>query len=361
MEECNPTKIFTNLQCNSTMLHLKCFMVLSQSEKPFIAVLYFSIGGLCIIENSLVLFLIFSSSKLRKKPSYILLSSLAFADTLATVTFVSSFLSFHVFNRTGASKEIYLLKLTGVNTSFTASLGSLFLMAFDRYICILRPSHYKQLVTRRRAVVALLVLWAAALFLSFLPLLGWNCCSPESTCSQLFPFVANSYLSSWIILVMVLLASIIYAYMHVLWKAHQHTANMKKHHLEQSQQNPKRRIDIKLAKTLLIILMVLVICWLPGLLLMAYSLFSTIDNSMRVAFAFCIILYLVNSMVNPAIYALRSKELSSSLRRICSCLRKVLGNSESNQEAERDITQLPKQHVLEQLCTKEKIDSHPVP
>ncbi|XP_015675148.1 cannabinoid receptor 2 [Protobothrops mucrosquamatus] len=334
MEGCDPAEIFTNFQCNSTLLHLKCFMVLNKSEKPIIAVLCLSIGGLCIVENSLVLYLIFSSSKLRKKPSYILLSSLALADTLATITFVSSFLNFHVFNRKSASKEIYLLKLTGVNTSFTASLGSLFLMAFDRYICLLQPSQYKQLVTRRRAVVALSVLWVTALFLSSLPLLGWNCCSLQSTCSQLFPFVANSYLSSWIILVLVLLVSIIYAYMHVLWKAHQHTLNMKKHHLEESQQNPKRRIDIKLAKTLSIVLMVLVICWSPGLLLMAYSLFSTMDKFARVAFAFCITLCLVNSMVNPAIYALRSKELSSSLRRLCSCLRKVLANSETNQEAE---------------------------
>ncbi|XP_013924479.1 PREDICTED: cannabinoid receptor 2 [Thamnophis sirtalis] len=335
MEECKRTEIFTDLQCNTTFLYLKCFMVLSQSQKPLIAVLCFSVGGLCIVENFLVLFLIFSSSKLRKKPSYILLSSLALADSLATVTFVSSFLNFHVYNMKSASKEIYLLKLTGVNTSFTASLGSLFLMAFDRYICILRPSHYKRLVTRRRAVVALLVLWVAALFLSSLPLLGWNCCTLQSTCSQLFPFVTNSYLSSWIILVMVLLASIIYAYMHVLWKAHQHTENMKKHHLEELQQNPKRRLDIKLAKTLSIVLMVLAICWLPGLLLMAYSLFSVMDKFTRVAFAFCITLCLVNSMVNPAIYALRSKELSSSLRRICcSCLGRVLGNSETNQEAE---------------------------
>ncbi|KAM6428843.1 cannabinoid receptor 2 [Liasis olivaceus] len=334
MERCNLNETITNFRCNSTLLHLECFMVLGESAKPIITVLCCSFGGLCFIENCLVLFLIFSSAKLRKKPSYVLLSNLALADTLATITFVISFLNFHVFNEIDASKEIYLLKLGGVNTSFTASLGSLLLMAFDRYICLLKPSQYKLLVTRRRAVVALIVLWATALFLSSLPLLGWNCCSLHSICSQLFPFVSISYLSSWIILVMILLASIIYAYMHILWKAHQHALYMKKYHLEVIQQNTKMRIDIKLAKTLLIILMVLVICWSPGLFLMIYSLFSTMDNSAKTVFAFCITLCLVNSMVNPAIYALRSKELSSSLRRICSCFGKVLGISETNEEAE---------------------------
>ncbi|XP_063168241.1 cannabinoid receptor 2 [Candoia aspera] len=334
MEGCSLSETVTNFECNSTLLHIECFMVLSESAKPTIAVLCCGIGGLCIIENSLVLFLIFSSSKLRKKPSYILLSNLALADTLATIIFVSSFLNFHVFNGTDPSKEIYLLKLGGVNASFTASLGSLLLMAFDRYVCILKPSQYKLLVTRRRAVVALLVLWATVLSLSSLPLLGWNCCSLHCTCSQLFPFVANSYLSSWITMVMILLASIIYAYTYILWKAHQHALYMKKYHLEVSQQNTKMRIDIKLAKTLLIVLMVLVICWSPGLFLMTYSLFSKMENFARTVFAFCITLCLVNSMVNPAIYALQSKELRSSLGRTCSCFGKVLCISKTNQEAE---------------------------
>lgn len=341
--------------CSSTAVPMECYMVLDDpAQKTVIAVLCCIFGSLCILENSLVLYLIFSSRRIRNKPSYLFISSLATADTLASIIFVSSFVNFHVFKGTDPSKEVFLLKLGGVTTSFTASLGSLLLMAFDRYVCILKPSEYKVLITSRRALIALMVLWVTVMFIAFLPLLGWNCCTLNSTCSELFPFVDTKYLASWIASVVILLASIVYAYTHVLWKARKHVLYMKKHHTQAGQQNTRMRMDITLAKTLAIVLVVLVMCWSPVLGLMTYSVFAKLNDTIRKIFAFCSTLCLVNSMVNPAIYALRSRELCSSLRKVCSCLGRVPGFPESNPEAESTQKSCPIETIYEEvICNTE--------
>lgn len=354
-EMCERNKTANTSDCGSGALTMECYIVLnSPNQKTFIAALCGLVGSLCILENSLVLYLIFSSPRTRSKPSYLFLSSLALADMLASLIFACSFVEFHAFERINPSKEIFLLKLGGVNASFTTSLGSLLLMAADRYICILKPSEYKVLVTSRRALVALVVLWGTTISIAALPLLGWNCCSLGSACSELYPFVDNKYLSSWIALVVVLLASIIYAYMHVLWKARKHALYMQRHHSQVGQQSARIRIDIALAKTLVIVLVVLVMCWLPALALMAYSVFAKLDDSVKKAFVFCCTLCLVNSMVNPAIYALRSRELCSSLKGVCPCLRGAPSSSDSQLEAES--TQ--KAYPPETMCTDSVIPPH---
>ncbi|XP_052554658.1 cannabinoid receptor 2 [Tympanuchus pallidicinctus] len=322
-------------KCIASSKSMECFMVLStQAQKISIATLCGLFGILCIFENCLVLYLIFSSSGTRRKPSYIFISSLALADLLASIIFVGSFVNFHVFNETDSSKELFLLKLGGVNTSFTASLSSLLLTALDRYISISRPSKYKLLVTRKRAWTALGVLWLGCVANAFLPLMGWNCCTLNSACSELFPFVDSNYLFTWICLVLILLGCIVCAYSHVLWRAHQHVAYMEKHQVHAGKQNARMRMDIMLAKTLVMVLTVLVLCWLPALILMIYSIFVSLNNHLRKVFAFCCTLCLLNSMVNPIIYALRSKELYSSLRMHLSRCRRQLRTSNDSPEAE---------------------------
>ncbi|XP_039367506.1 cannabinoid receptor 2 [Mauremys reevesii] len=337
-------------QMANCSMDLECYQVLSShTQKTGITVLCSIVGILCVLENSLVLYLIFASPKIRKKPSYLLISSLALADVLASVVFVCSFLDFHVLNSTDSSKEIFLLKLGGVNTSFTASLGSLLMMAFDRYVCIHRPSEYKVIVTRKRVVVAMAVMWIATMITAFLPLMGWNCCKVNSVgwnCSELFPFVDNKYLSSWICLVMILLLCIVYAYVRVLWKAHKHTVYMEKRQTQAGQRNAKMRMDITLAKTLVMVLAIVMTCWSPVLALMTYSLFVSLNDNIRKVFAFCSTLCLVNSMVNPIVYALRSRELRSSLRNTSSRFRKKVSISESIPEADS----IQKSSQIETIC-----------
>ena len=178
-------------------MDMECFMILNPSQQLAIAVLSLTLGTFTVLENLLVLCVILHSRSLRCRPSYHFIGSLAVADLLGSVIFVYSFVDFHVFHRKD-SPNVFLFKLGGVTASFTASVGSLFLTAIDRYISIHRPLAYKRIVTRPKAVVAFCLMWTIAIVIAVLPLLGWNCKKLQSVCSDIFPLIDETYLMFWI-------------------------------------------------------------------------------------------------------------------------------------------------------------------
>ncbi|XP_028368408.1 cannabinoid receptor 2 [Phyllostomus discolor] len=306
MESCSATKAANSSKNGSDFNPMKDYMILSRQQQIAVAVLCTPLGLLSALENLTVLYLILSSRRLRRKPSYLFISSLAGADFLASVVFACNFVNFHVFQGVD-SKAVFLLKIGSVTMTFTASVGSLLLTAIDRYFCLRDPPAYKALVTRGRALVTLGIMWVFSALVSYLPLMGWTCC--PSPCSELFPLIPNNYLLGWLLFIAFLFSGIFYTYGHVLWKAHHHVASLAEH---QDRQVTGMRLDVRLAKTLGVVLAVLFICWFPALTLMAYSLASTLSDEVKKVFAFCSLLCLVNSLVNPIIYALRSKEIRSS-------------------------------------------------
>ncbi|XP_061423829.1 cannabinoid receptor 1 [Lethenteron reissneri] len=305
-----------NLNCSGNFLDMECFMILTRDQQTAIGVLSLTMGIFTVLENALVLFIIFRTRSLRRKPSYLFLGSVAFSDLLSSIVFVYSFTDFHVFHRKD-TQNVFLFKLGGVTASFTASVCSLFLTAIDRYISIHQPLSYRTIVTRVRAVTALSVMWTIALLTGALPLMGWNCRQLHSKCSDIFPHIDKMYLLSFISLVTFLLVVIIYAYGFILWKAHRHTTNMIRRastkmsrvSVTERRKVEQHRMDIRLAKTLVLILVALIICWGPVLTMMVYDVFGSVDNHMKRVFAFCSMLCLMNATINPVIYAMRSKDL----------------------------------------------------
>ncbi|XP_043076321.1 cannabinoid receptor 1 [Puntigrus tetrazona] len=329
----------SSLQCGENFMDMECFMILTPSQQLAIAVLSLTLGTFTVLENLVVLCVILQSRTLRCRPSYHFIGSLAIADLLGSVIFVYSFLDFHVFHRKD-SPNVFLFKLGGVTASFTASVGSLFLTAIDRYVSIHRPLAYRRIVTRTKAVIAFCMMWAISIIIAVLPLLGWNCKQLNSVCSDIFPLIDENYLMFWISVTTILVVFIIYAYMYILWKAHHHAVRMLRRTSQkslvvhssdgtkvQTARPDQARMDIRLAKTLVLILAVLVICWGPLLAIMVYDLFWRMDDNIKTVFAFCTMLCLLNSTVNPIIYALRSKDLRRAFLAACQGCRSTSSTS----------------------------------
>ncbi|XP_055979748.1 cannabinoid receptor 2 [Sorex fumeus] len=309
MEKCWVTEAANGSMNGLDFNPMKEYMVLSSSQKVAVAVLCTSLGLVSALENLAVLYLILSTRRLRRKPSYLFIGSLAAADFLASIIFACNFVSFHVFHNMD-SKAMFLLKIGSVTMTFTASVGSLLLTAIDRYLCLCHPLGYKALLTLERALMALGITWFLSAFVSYLPLMGWTCC--PRPCSELFPLVPSNYLLGWLLFIAFLFSGIIYTYGHVLWKAHQHEASLAEYQDGHVPGMVRMRLDMRLARTLGLVLAVLFLCWLPVLVLMVYSLAATLSDQVKKVFAFCSLLCLVNSMINPIIYALRSGEIRSS-------------------------------------------------
>ncbi|XP_051892615.1 cannabinoid receptor 2 [Pristis pectinata] len=324
--------------CNHTVLPIEHFLILTESQKKIIATLCLTVGPFTILENIFILCVIFFTPQLRSRPSYLFITSLATADLMASAVFVYSFVGFHVFEYKD-NKHIFLFKLGCVIASFSASVGSLLFTAIDRYICIHRPSEYRAIITKRKAVNCILVMWLIVIFIGLLPLMGWNCCESHNYCSELFPLVDEAYLICWIMLITCLLVLIIHAYIHILWKAHFHSVYMEKQKEGRKGQVKlgHKRMDIKLAKTLGLILIILITFWSPALALMTYDVFAKVSKDTKKVFAFCSMLCLLNSTMNPIVYALRSKDMRRSIVNILSGCKKQQSSLESSMESDGQI------------------------
>lgn len=309
------------LSDNRSWENLECYMVLKDAEKTAIGSICFLAGPITFLENALVLGVIAASATLRQRPSYLFIGSLALADVFASCFFTISFLDFHLFRRSDGASA-FLFKLGGVTMAFTSSVASLLLTALDRYLCIHQASSYKVLLTRQRALVSLVILWCTTNFISFLPLMGWRCPTDlNPPCSHLFPYINKGYLACWTSFILVLLTLILGAYALILWRAHRHESTMI--NLQGAGTgNARRRMDIRLARTFSLILLILVGCWLPALSLMIADVSMPLNHTQQRAFAFCSTLCLVNSAVNPLLYALRCREMRVALMQL---LQKLCG------------------------------------
>ncbi|KAI2655093.1 Cannabinoid receptor type 1A [Labeo rohita] len=313
-------------------------MVLTEPEKKAIGTICLLAGPVTFFENILVLLVIASSVTLRKRPSYLFISSLALADTFASCFFTISFLDFHLYSQNDGP-NIYLFKLGGVTMAFTGSVGSLLLTTLDRYLCIYQASNYKVLLTRTRAKLAIVLLWCVTIIISFLPLMGWRCATNfNPPCSRLFPYVDHHYLAFWTGLQLVVLFLIIVAYALILWKANRHETAMggPKSGRQSVKGQARMRMDIQLARTLSLILLILAVCWLPVLSFMIVDVTVTLTNKQQRMFAFCSTLCLVNSCVNPLLYALRCKELRGELFALLACCKACGKNTLGNTHSKRN-------------------------
>ncbi|KAM9723323.1 cannabinoid receptor 2 [Menidia menidia] len=354
MEEwTHSTSIPAETKVNGSCESLECYMVLMKAEQTAIGSICLLAGPVTLMENALVLGLIATTVSLRQRPSFLFIGSLALADVFASCFFTTSFLDFHLFRRCDGPTA-YLFKLGGVTMAFTSSVGSLLLTALDRYLCIHQASSYKVLLTRRRALLSLFILWSATIFISFLPLMGWRCPSGLSPpCSRLFPYISQGYLACWTIFILVLLALILAAYALILWKAHRHESSMTSLQGAAGTGQARMRMDIRLARTFGLILLILVVCWLPALSFMLADVSVVLTHTQQRAFAFCSTLCLVNSAVNPLLYALRCRELRvallQSIQRLCEHARCRKSTKKTNAA----------QHSVEDNCTTFSEDEMP--
>lgn len=314
--------------------NLTCYMVLTEAEQTVIGSICFLAGPITLLENALVLGVIAATASLRQRPSYLFIGSLALADVFASCFFTTSFLDFHLFHRSDGPTA-YLFKLGGVTMAFSSSVGSLLLTALDRYLCIYQAPSYKVLLTHRRAVLSLVILWSTSILISFLPLMGWRCPTGlNPCCSQLFPYINQGYLACWTSFILVILALILGAYALILWKAHRHESSMTSFQGAAGTGHARMRMDIRLARTFGLILLILVGCWLPALSFMLADVSILLTRTQQRAFAFCSTLCLLNSAVNPLLYALRCRELRVALLQL---LERLCDNGRCKKSSE-DLT-----------------------
>ncbi|KAA0707892.1 Adenosine receptor A1 [Triplophysa tibetana] len=207
-----------------------------------------------------------------------------------------------------------------------SSILALLAIAIDRYLRVKIPMSYKRVVTPRRAGTAVVLSWMVAIIVGLTPMLGWNnleklreanetlgtnlliTCKFENVISMEYMVYFNFF--GWVLPPLVFMLLI---YAEIFYMIHRQL-NKK---VTANQRDPTRYYgkELKLAKSLALVLFLFAVSWLPLHVLNCITLFCpTCDNSTLLYIA--ILLSHGNSVVNPIVYAFRIEKFRNAFVKI---------------------------------------------
>lgn len=263
------------------------------------------------LENLLVLVAVLSRIRHSRRWVYVCIANITLSDLLTGVAYVvniclSGSRSFRL------STSLWLFREGMLFVALAASIFSLLLIAVERYTTMMKPLPQKSTSKSYYRMFFLVVLcWVFALTIGLLPLLGWNCICSLDACSTLLPLYSKSYvLFSLVIFFLILIA------IGVLYSA------IYRHVHKNSQMGPQRTRNRSLAllKTVITIVAVFMMCWGPLFLLLLVDFFCDSRDCMFLYSAdYFISLAVLNSGLNPIIYALGSSDMRKTMTQLLCC------------------------------------------
>lgn len=288
-----------------------------EEDGQLIKIAGLALGLVIMAENLLAIVTVFVNKKLHTT-TFVYIANLAVADSLAGVMFMFMYAGGLEFDAT--HKTIWFLKYGGTVVSLTASLCSLLSVAVDRCLelsTLAIHSHLGDPKRRRRCIAAVTLTWLVAIAIGSAPILGWNCLN-DHLCSGTYNGLSRNYLR-FVIAFVISILLVIYVLYFLIYHHVQKTAREVAQHMQDVEQNAQLERQTRLQKTLMTVLGVFTICWLPWLVLVFVDCVCDTCNVDEPYDLIIPMIALINSGMNPVIYALRSKEMRSTYCYIICC------------------------------------------
>ncbi|KAM8875715.1 sphingosine 1-phosphate receptor 4 [Spinachia spinachia] len=276
--------------------------------------LFFSI--FIVLENLLVLVAVISRIRHSQRWVYVCIANITLSDLLTGAAYLVNIClsGSQTFRLTPA---LWLFREGVLFVALAASIFSLLLIAVERYTTMIKPLPQKSARKTYCRIYGLVALcWILAMVIGFLPLLGWNCVCSLDGCSTLLPLYSKSYIFFSLIIFFLILLAIGVLYGAIYCHVHK-SAQLG------SQRSRKRSLD--LLRTVITIVGVFMLCWGPLFLLLLVDFFcGSRQCALLFSADFCISLAVLNSGLNPIIYALGSSDMRKAIAELlCFCCLKA--------------------------------------
>ncbi|XP_028818911.1 lysophosphatidic acid receptor 3 [Denticeps clupeoides] len=267
-----------------------------------------------LMSNALVITAVITNRRFHY-PFYYLLANLAASDFLAGIAYV-----YLMFNTGGISKKLtlkhYFIRQGLLDTSLSASLANLLVIALERYISVMNWKVHSNL-TKRRVTLLIVLVWAISITMGAVPSLGWNCICSLEDCSTLAPIFSRSYLIFWSGSNLVLFLIMVLIYMRIYIYVRKKTSVLSPH---TSGSINRKRTPMKLVKTVMVVLGAFVICWTPGLIVLLMDGLNCKACNVLKFKRLLLLLAVVNSVMNPIIYSYKDQEMWATLKNLLRCV-----------------------------------------
>lgn len=201
-----------------------------------------------LVSNAMVIAAVITNKRFHY-PFYYLLANLAASDFLAGIAYV-----YLMFNTGEVSRKLtvqgYFIRQGLLDTSLSASLANLLVIALERYISVMNWKVHSNL-TKRRVTLLIVSVWAISIFMGTVPSLGWNCICSLEKCSTLAPIFSRSYLIFWSVSNLVVFLVMVVMYLRIYTYVTRKTSVLSPH---TSGSINRKRTPIKLIKTVMTVL-----------------------------------------------------------------------------------------------------------
>jgi len=142
--------------------------------KLALALLLSSFVVVALAGNLLVIVAVVTDRNLRRTSNYFIVS-LALADALVAAAVMTFAIVNDVLGRWVFGARTCRAWMSADVMCSTASILNLCAISLDRYMHVRSPLHYDRLVTHRRSLAAIALVWIMSALISFLPIhLGWH-------------------------------------------------------------------------------------------------------------------------------------------------------------------------------------------
>ena len=258
------------------------------------------VSVLALLGNTLVCFAFYHSTNLRCVTN-IFIVSLAITDILVASVSIPVWLviqNTECINNWLACDPILMAFWKCLDILFsTASIMNLCAISCDRYIAITSPLRYSQIITKTRAIIALICLWLYSTFIATINL-------HRGSYYPVLVFVVSFLLP---------LAVMIYSYSRIFLAALRQARR-----IQPMRQAFYFKREIKAAKTLAIVMGAFIVCWTPFFVMNILVQFITFDVPPVVTVAIKLLHY-GNSALNPVIYSSSNRDFRYKILRVLPC------------------------------------------
>lgn len=295
-----------------------------------------------IIGNILVCFAFLQSAMLRKTITNYFVTSLALSDLFVVCFIVPLKIHFALHNQEFCAPLVFCQALyTSDVTFFTASITNLFVISIDRYIAIVRPYDYRDILTPRRCKALIVSIWLYSALWGVMVHFNPNSTGfdaiflEQKTCganNQLF------YRISYVMVFYIPSAIMLFIYVKIMRISRTHARHIdaRRNSIVGIQQRRKKlssffpnanyflnhKLEVRATKVVLVVYGTFLTCWLPLVFINTFhDLLSTKIGSNRILFSVVSeILPISNSLLNPFIYGILHRDFKRSLKRIFNTL-----------------------------------------
>ena len=290
--------------------------------------------------NLFLIIFICRRKKLLKEPPNIFFVNLAIADFLVTVVCMPFYIitvgaESWTFGDNDCVREGFCKAVAFLLSVFLlVSVYFLAAVAFDRFVAIVYNWQYKKLITIKRAWVAVVLCWIASLLVSSPPIYGFGVFFFEHRLGAcLFRWSQNReyvlfYAIQLLIPITVITLCTLGTYCRVrkfLKIQHQRTIRHLARQATVMFHEKHKRKQKKVLWIFTALLVILSLCWAPGLVTAIIGFFIGYEEIPGLVFIFDLMFVLTNIMANPIVHAFFRKSIRKSLKKfICSILEKMM-------------------------------------